>query len=277
MRMSRFKTAFTASLATSLTLGLLSPAAAACLNPAAKPNAAQSPANRAALIELYTSEGCDSCPPADRWLESVLKKYSPEQVIPLSLHVNYWDYIGWKDRFATPQFGARHSALVQSNGKKTAYTPHVFNSGKDFTSWRSEAQLEASLAQLNRQPASVKLRLEQVGFIKDAAANGRSLKVQLDSQFASNPMAGTQAYLAVVEDGLVSMVTRGENAGATLNHASVVRAWQGPFALDAAAKRYSVQFDLPNDVNVGKLRVIAFAQAPQHGEGLQAVALGVCA
>src|SRR5262245_46497383 len=67
--------------------------------------------NTTALVELYTSEGCDSCPPADRWLSSLAQ--APQKVVPIALHVDYWDYIGWKDPYAQQRFSARQRKLSQ--------------------------------------------------------------------------------------------------------------------------------------------------------------------
>jgi hypothetical protein len=84
----------------------------------------------AALIELYTSEGCSSCPPADRRLSQFPSRdYSLKQVVPISLHVDYWDNLGWQEPCAQPQFGARQSWLVRANGLTTVFTPHFFVSG----------------------------------------------------------------------------------------------------------------------------------------------------
>ena len=81
----------------------------------------------AALVELYTSEGCSSCPPADKRLSQFPStQYPYSQVVPISLHVDYWDYIGWREPFAQAQFAERQSWLVRTNGHKTVYTPHFF-------------------------------------------------------------------------------------------------------------------------------------------------------
>src|SRR5438477_4979909 len=80
----------------------------------------------AALVELYTSEGCDSCPPADRWLSSLGDKgYAPGRVVPLSLNVDYWDYIGWKDPYAQQRFSGRQRKLTQLQRLAFVYTPQV--------------------------------------------------------------------------------------------------------------------------------------------------------
>ena len=85
---------------------------------------AKSGAGTAALVELYTSEGCDSCPPADAWLRK-LPAAGAGSVVPLSFHVDYWDYIGWKDPFANPAFGARQRELAAVNRARIVYTPQV--------------------------------------------------------------------------------------------------------------------------------------------------------
>ena len=75
---------------------------------------AKSPETTVALVELYTSEGCDSCPPADRWLSSLAARgYAPERVVPMALHVDHWDYIGWKDPYAQQRFAGRQRKLAQ--------------------------------------------------------------------------------------------------------------------------------------------------------------------
>jgi hypothetical protein len=80
--------------------------------------------DRVALLELYTSEGCSSCPPAESWLSTIAQQgYSTERVIPLALHVDYWDYIGWKDGFAKPAFSARQRELAALGRSDTIYTP----------------------------------------------------------------------------------------------------------------------------------------------------------
>ena len=93
-----------------------------------------SPAHTIALFELYTSEGCDSCPAADKFVSSLYKtgKFSPEQVLALSLHVDYWDYIGWKDVYAKAQFSQRQRGLAELVGSRNVYTPEVFIGAKEL-------------------------------------------------------------------------------------------------------------------------------------------------
>ena len=81
------------------------------------------------LVELYTSEGCSSCPPADRWLSQQV----PGRFVPLALHVDYWDYIGWRDRFAQARFGQRQRDMVNRGGGRVVYTPQVMLSGVEMS------------------------------------------------------------------------------------------------------------------------------------------------
>src|SRR5260221_11813389 len=85
-----------------------------------------------ALVELYTSEGCDSCPVADHWLSSLFGQgFRPDQVVPLALHVGYWDYIGWTDPFAKGEFSVRPPKLAETNRPAIGYTPAVMSQGSD--------------------------------------------------------------------------------------------------------------------------------------------------
>jgi hypothetical protein len=93
-----------------------------------------------ALVELYTSEGCNSCPPADRWLSGLgAQGYGPDRVVPLALHVDYWDYIGWKDPYAKREFSQRQRKLTLLQRQALVYTPQVMLQGKDFRGWGARA------------------------------------------------------------------------------------------------------------------------------------------
>jgi len=158
------------------------------------------------VVELYTSEGCSSCPPADHWL-STLKGRT--DVIALAFHVDYWDGLGWKDRFAQAQFTQRQSAEMHTDGAHFAYTPQVIIDGRDSPHWN---MLQPATLAAKPRPG-VTLRLEE-----DATA--LALTVTPESN-AATALAG---YLAVVDDGLQTQVAGGENRGATLHHDGVVRA-----------------------------------------------------
>jgi hypothetical protein len=169
---------------------------------------ARSAATVPPVVELYTSEGCDSCPPADRWLSKL--KADPS-VVALAFHVDYWDRLGWKDRFASASFTARQAEQQASNGARFSYTPQVVVDGQDRKDWPGIA---TSLA-ANRPAAPVDVLLARDGdrVTATVAATARSPK-------------RLAAYWAITEQGHSTAVKAGENRGVTLQHDYVVRDYQ---------------------------------------------------
>ncbi len=182
-----------------------------------------------AVVELYTSEGCSSCPPADRWL-STLK--TQDQVLALSFHVNYWNHLGWRDPFATPETTARQYRLKDALRGKYVYTPQVVLNGRDHRDWHG--QRASSLAGLPVATAPA-LRLSRQGDVVTA---------QIAAATGTEPRTELAGYWAVLQDGLVSKVTRGENAGENLRHDHVVSLYQ-PVPPWAAAQGGSARLTLP--------------------------------
>jgi hypothetical protein len=172
------------------------------------------------VVELYTSEGCNSCPPADRWLSSLKGR---TDVVALAFHVDYWDRLGWADRFASPAFTERQRQLRVPSGAPFAYTPQVLANGAD---WRRWPALPAP------QPSVVDIVLKRDGTRIDARITPRA--------GAPEQLA---AYWAVVEDGHVSAVKAGENAGVTLQHDHVVRRYSpaAPWRAGAGPQRLSFE------------------------------------
>lgn len=228
----------------------------------------RSGAKTAALVELYTSEGCSSCPPADRQLSRLRQALDPAaEVVPLALHVGYWDYIGWKDPYAQDGFGERQSWLVRANQRQTVYTPQFFVGGTELRSWRGG--LRDAVRQLNATPAAADIHLNA----RVAAGGVLKLEAQATARAGAEPLA---LYLALAENGLASAVTRGENSGATLAHDHVVRAWIGPIALVAGATRVQRDIALPQAWNRAHLELAAFVQDVRSGKVLQAVRAQQC-
>jgi hypothetical protein len=229
----------------------------------------RSGANTAALVELYTSEGCSSCPPADQQLGHLRQVLDPAaEVVPVALHVDYWDYIGWKDPYAQDGFAERQSWLVRVNRQKTVYTPQFFVGGSELRSWRGG--LRDGVRQLNARPAAAAIHLRG-----SVAPNG-ALALQAEATARDGAVPAT-LYLALAESGLVSKVTRGENGGATLAHDHVVRAWVGPVRLNAGAARVERQIALPAAWSRARLEVVAFVQDERTGSVLQALSAQQCA
>lgn len=223
----------------------------------------------AALIELYTSEGCSSCPPADRQLSNLRQALDPAaEVVPLALHVGYWDYIGWKDGYAQDAFGERQSWLVHANKQMTLYTPQFFVSGTELRSW--QRGLRDTVRQLNLLPPAAAIRLRA-----GLSADGRlALHAEASAREGAEPAA---LYLAVAESGLVTKVMRGENGGATLAHDHVVREWIGPVRLAGGTAQVQREIALPAAWNRARLEVIAFVQDERSGSVLQALSAQHCA
>lgn len=234
---------------TILALCALLPAATLAQS-AASSCSAQSGAQPPAVVELYTSEGCSSCPPADKWA-STLKGRS--DVLTLAFHVNYWDRLGWPDRFANAATTERQHLLQRTMGSAYVYTPQVVLNGRDLRGW--------SGASLQRLPASpINLAL---------AREGNTVRATVGAA-GSQRLAG---FWAVLEDGHTSRVKSGENAGETLAHDHVVTLYQPVAEWSAGAQSQSFTLDLP--AATSKSRRIAFVVTDQSGaRPLQAVALG---
>jgi hypothetical protein len=253
-----------------LALGL----ALACLVTSAQaaPCSAESGPGTAALVELYTSEGCDSCPPADRWLQSLgARGFAPARVVPLALHVDYWDYIGWKDPYAQKRFSERQRRLAQVLRARVVYTPQVMLQGKDFRGWPAAGAFDAAVTRINARPpaAHIALRLEGGG--------ANALLTEVRAEVLDAAQAGDAAlYLARYENKLVSSVAAGENRGRTLQHDYVAFEWVGPIAFSGGrlAERRALQL-VPRAVQAHS-GVAAFVQNRRTAAVLQALMLPAC-
>ena len=205
-----------------------------------------------AVVELYTSEGCSSCPPAEHWLSTLNDQPG---ILPLAFHVNYWDRLGWQDRFATPATTDRqHKVRAVLNGQNV-YTPQVVLNGQDHRSWHGEKPSALGHAKQTSNATAPTLKLTREGGQVTAVVGA----------FAGTPsLAG---YWAVLQDGLVSKVTRGENAGETLTHDHVVSLYQ-PVTSWSASKPQQLQLSLPQGPRFEGLRV---AFVVTQADGVQPV------
>jgi hypothetical protein len=227
----------------------------------------ESGAGTVALVELYTSEGCSSCPPADRWLATLGRRYAPGSVVPLALHVDYWDYIGWKDPYAKREFSLRQRKLSQLQRMALVYTPQVVLQGRDFRGWGTKAFDEA-VARINAQPAKAGLKLE----LFRADANG--LDVEASAELV-RPAGDAVLYLAAYQSRLESRVTAGENRGRILTHDYVALEWLGPFGIASRLVERRTLPLLPGAVAANS-GVAAFVQSRGTGEVLQALLRSAC-
>ncbi|MGL4573809.1 MAG: DUF1223 domain-containing protein [Burkholderiaceae bacterium] len=211
-----------------------------------------------ALVELFTSEGCDSCPPADK---AISKLKPTDKAVPIAWHVDYWDRLGWKDRFARADASVRQRDLVAAQGSRSVYTPQWIASGKTVQPGNGAATIEQAIASVNKQAAPVWMALTY----------GPVLFGYMGVELAGEAPAGSQVFIALVEDGITSQVTAGENKGALLTHDHVVREVVGPLPLGVKRLNHAHSIGVPQDANPVKLRVVAWAQDAQ-GRILNAVA-----
>ena len=232
---------------------------------------AKSPANTVALVELYTSEGCDSCPPADRWLSSLgAKGYAPDRVVPIALHVDYWDYIGWKDPYAKQAFSARQRKMASLARAAVVYTPQVTLQGRDFRPWDSAA-FEQEVARINAQPAKARISLR----LDTRPGNAFEVEVTAGLENAV-PAQNMALYLGAYENKLVSEVKAGENRGQTLPHDFVVLQWAGPLEFQGHGLTARQTLPLLPKAVPRHSGVVAFVQNRDTGEVLQALMLPAC-
>lgn len=230
----------------------------------------------ASLVELYTSEGCSSCPPADEFLRTLRRNAgSHATFIPLALHVTYWDQIGWKDSFAQKAFDTRQRALVNAGKGNVVYTPQFFVNGREQRNWRSD--LTKDIGPGNATPALAKIRLSATplangALLIDAAAQATPQK----GNPASSALASSALYIALSENDVVSHVKSGENSGATLHHDATVRSWIGPIMLVGGKAHVRRELALPTKWASGSLQVVAFVQHLDDGRVFQAVSTAQC-
>jgi hypothetical protein len=222
----------------------------------------------AALVELYTSEGCSSCPPADRLLSRLPHALDPAaEAVSLALHVDYWDYIGWKDPYALAAFGERQGWLVRANRRKTAYTPHFFVNGLEVPAGRDE--LRDRVRQQNTLAAAAVIRVQASLAQNDTLA----IHVAATSRIDAEPVA---LYVTIAESGLASNVQRGENRGAKLAHDHVARDWFGPVRLQDGEATLRRSVALPASWNRERLQVVAFVQGEHTARVFQALGARGC-
>jgi len=217
------------------------------------------------LVELYTSEGCDSCPPADRWLSSLFPPSgNATNASVLAFHVDYWDRLGWKDRFAQPAFTTRQHAAMRANGSTFVYTPQVLLQGKDVPPGQ-RGRMGEMIGRAQRDPARAGIAIDATGFASGAPVR---LRATLRERGAAS---GAQLWLVYADNGLVTDVALGENRGVRLTHDHVARALHGPYAFDASgAIEVSVPAVAPAEPGMAPA-LVAFVQDTRSGAVLQSL------
>ncbi|MEM9935667.1 MAG: DUF1223 domain-containing protein, partial [Bacteroidota bacterium] len=171
-----------------------------------------------AVVELFTSQGCSSCPPADAYLSQLVKEAQSDgkEIYPLSFHVDYWNYLGWKDPYSKERYSERQYAYAGALGERV-YTPQMIINGKDVFVGSDKRKGNALIPLALGTPATHSIHLEILSSQKGTVDVQFSIKGDLDD---------TVLNLALVQDGLSDQISRGENRGRQLTHEHVVRAFR---------------------------------------------------
>jgi hypothetical protein len=180
------------------------------------------------VVELYTSQGCSSCPPAD---EFVAMLASDPRILPLALHVDYWDYIGWADKFANPKFTDRQRAYAKAIGSRTIYTPQLIVGGQDRIEGFAPEETAKRLRAHMKAGASVQLTVSREGGMLVIRAA------------ADQPVEGpVRVQVVRYKEAETVRIERGENAGKVITYRNIVTSWErvgdwsgeGPLELTAS-------------------------------------------
>ena len=214
----------------------------------------ESEPHRAQVVELYTSEGCSSCPPADRWISTLADDPGLwRDIVPLAFHVDYWDYLGWRDRFARAEHSQRQRSWARERAVRTVYTPGFVVDGREWRAWFSDRKLpgeshrRAGRLTVTVSDSDVDIAFEPPG-----------------------PAKGLEAHVALLGFGLETDVRDGENRGRTLSHDFVVLDINTS-TLKAIDDSYGTKLALPaSDVISERYAIAAWVTGPGSQRALQA-------
>ncbi|PWB22516.1 DUF1223 domain-containing protein [Flavobacterium sp. HTF] len=206
-----------------------------------------------AVLELFTSEGCSSCPPADELMGRIQNEYKDDQVYVLSYHVDYWDRQGWKDIFSNPDYTKRQYDYAKWLGKEPIYTPQlVVNGRKDYIA-SDETSVRSAVKNTLSKPATADLSLE-----------ANVINNKLNVSYTVNGISkNSRLVFAAVQKSAKSNVKRGENAHRILSHYQIVRQFQS-VALKTNGHG-SATITAPKDFNTNDFEIIGFVQDSNSG------------
>ena len=222
----------------------------------ADPITLSSPQQQVALLELFTSEGCSSCPPADRWLSEL--KSDPRlwrEVVPVAFHVDYWDYIGWPDRFASAEYGQRQRLHAMSWGNGRVYTPGLVVNGEEWYGWFRNRNLQLDGG-------------NKVGTLQLTVDRGQCQARFMPLESVSGSL---ELHIAVLGFGLSTEVEAGENRGRELKHDFVVLGYKRVPLQTADALLQAYTELPPTSVGAPRRAVAAWISTSGNPRPLQAV------
>lgn len=208
------------------------------------------------VLELFTSEGCSSCPPADKLLATLDEKqpFADADLIVLSEHVDYWNGGGWKDPYSSRSFSDRQRQYAERLGLESVYTPELVVDGSHEGVGSNAASAKASVSKALEQK-KINLALD------DITLSGRQIKLHANSGTitAEGPVT---LYVALAENRVQSEVRQGENAGKSLTHVAVVKALVSAGSIAGGSKlSKDITIPVPASLNTAGLRVVVFLQA----------------
>ncbi len=213
------------------------------------------PAKGFAVIELFTSEGCSSCPPADELIARIQNEDKDQPVYILAYHVDYWDRLGWKDAYSDAFYSRRQNQYASWLRLQSVYTPQIVVNGKKEFVGSEEATLRSSIKADLQEPSQAVLTLTSV------KANQGQVSWQYRTQGAGK---NTSLLLAIVQRSASTKVGAGENSGRTLSHVQIVRNFQ---VLGIGSNNSGDgHLSLPAGVSVQDAEIIAFLQNTDNGE-----------
>lgn len=215
------------------------------------------------LLELFTSQGCSSCPSADKLLEKTIvdAQKSGKKIIALSYHVDYWDRLGWKDPYSNAQFTQRQYDYAQWFQSSNVYTPQIIVNGKEEFVGSDKAKMSRVIDKILQTGASVNIQLEEISWKN----NVLNLDIKL-----SNLAKNSQLNVALVSKNTETNISRGENERLKLKGSNVVRVLQKIQLLTIQNK---VSLPIPKDAEKANTQVIAFIQDKNTNQILGAEAL----
>ena len=243
-----------------LLVGLTIPLAMNAQAVQAEKISATSGTNVTPVVELYTSEGCSSCPPADRWISKLGDSLGDSlQAVPLAFHVDYWNQLGWPDPFSRSAFTDRQRQLAAYNQQRSIYTPEFLVSGLET---RGTTAVVDAIRQANTMLAKAMISLD----IRVGAENTLEADALVDCD-----VPGAALYLAVFENDIVREIGAGENSGRTLHYDFVVRHWQEVKQLPEGQYQGAHRIPVGEDWNVNNIGLAAVVLDRDSGATLQAL------
>lgn len=199
-----------------------------------------------AVLELFTSEGCSSCPPADNLLPQLAMEN--DKIIPLSFHVDYWNYLGWADPFSSSMYSERQREYVQQFRLESAYTPQLIVNGEYEFAGSNRVKAEAAISNALKKNASVELEIS--GVVK----NGNTIRLTVKATGETN---NKNLEALLVQNKAETKVKAGENRGETLTHTNIVRSMASQ-TINKEANLF--QLEIPKDIPGGGWKIVVIAK-----------------